>query len=93
MKISEALRLAAEEQLWDGGEGGLLSEFSCSAVNAAAAYTQQEIDDLRAFLEKLGCPPSSPLAFNEFLRGEARQGARFLWLHFAALIAEEQALD
>lgn len=33
-------------------------------------------------LRNYGCPTGSLTAFNEFIAGKDRQGARFLWLSF-----------
>lgn len=103
MKLSDLLWKAANEHLWDGKGAPPLSyreAFSCCAVfdaandalpDGAARYG----DDwwpARDFLADLGCPTASLSAFSDFANGPERQGARYLWLIFAAMIAEEEGL-
>ena len=47
---------------------------------------------MTVFIDSLGCSRRSLFEFNEFERGPERQGARYLWLKFAALVAESEGL-
>lgn len=91
MKISEILRKAADGFLWTGEQRDSDNRYSCGAV---ADVTDQKVDDSAAcnFLMELGVDTWSYHAFDEFPEGEIRQGARFLWLDFAALVAEDEGL-
>jgi hypothetical protein len=89
-----------EEQCW--GHGGTKEKFSCYAVEEAVCdlYNRYEPfdivrDDLieRIFkgLDAMGCPTGSIDAFNDCDSFNAEnQQARYAWLKFAAMIAEEQ---
>lgn len=86
MKISEILRKAANEHLWDRtGRLGEKEIYSCDAIACVGANSWEAI----RFCQSLGLNSYSLSAFNEFESGPKRQGARFLWLHFAALVAED----
>jgi hypothetical protein len=96
-KISEILHLAADEYLWTGysKDPRNLSIYSCFAIDLA-------IDDLdlsasrtgKLFkgLGEMGLDIGSITAFEEFRYGPQRQAARYAWLKFAAMIAEEQGV-
>lgn len=92
-----------EEQCWN--RGGSKEKFSCCAVSEAVweLYNKDQIasegerDELinRCFdgLAAMGCPTNSIDAFND--NGEfiaKNQQARYGWLKFAAIIAEEQGV-
>ncbi len=104
VKISEVFYLAADEYLWDGiSEWDHLSPYSCDAIDKsletffAEPCTAQEdmqfaemTNRISDFLYDLGLTPDFN-AFQEFRKDtEARQGARYAWLNFCAMIAEEQ---
>jgi hypothetical protein len=96
MKINDVLWDAANELLWDGESpnlGGTREEFSCVAANwvvfREASTFSSELED---FLGSLGVDFTSPTQFNEFEEGPIRQGARYLWLDFARLVAEDEEL-
>lgn len=92
MKISTILRKATEE-LWDGtreGDSGGTS-FTCAAVCNVRA-PRNDIAAAIDFLASLGVNPNSGGQFLELESGEPKQGARFLWLDFAALVAEDEGL-
>lgn len=99
MKLSELLRAAANEALWNGyravfrGDETGIAEYSCNAV------MEQEyrcaLGDLRGlgagyFLSTLGVSIGSLSEFDEFAYGIERQAVRYAWLMFAADIAEEE---
>lgn len=92
-----------EEQLWN--RGGDKEKFSCCAVSEAVwkLWNEDKIaseGDRNELiyrccegLKAMGCPTYSMDAFND--RGEfnaENQQARYAWLKFAAMIAEEQGV-
>lgn len=90
-----------EEQCWN--RGGTKEKFSCCAMSEAVWYlwnknyivSCSERDDLinrcSDGLEAMGCPTGSTNAFNDSGEFNAEnQQARYAWLKFAAMIAEEQ---
>lgn len=91
MKISERLHRAADEELsadWDIGSTKF--EFSCDAVAHVDVWDYD--GDCAEFLYDLGVSCMSTSEFDEFPEGRERQGARYLWLKFAALVAESEGL-
>jgi hypothetical protein len=95
--IAEVLHRAADEFLWDGfGPIGTKEYASCLAI--CRAMGRAEWDTYKPYgpvftgLRRLGLDPRTVGAFNEFEPNEERQGARYAWLKFAALIAEEQGV-
>jgi len=103
MKISEILRKAADEHLKsvdDYDEGRM--RYSCNAVsNACSTLDRNHAENFKRvmdFLIELGvdCGRTdngiNPQFANDFEAGPERQGARFLWLDFAALVAEDEGL-
>jgi hypothetical protein len=98
MKISEILRLAANEYLAASRDDYFCTNkkrFSCDAVEQAVRQAPDvSLFVVYEFLQKLGVGIRSIREFREFessyeLITEEAQGARFLWLHFAALVAED----
>lgn len=103
MKISEILHKAADEHLahdrcsWAFYDK---SKFSCFAVER----TLEDIDNSRSTrrriakgLENMGCPVDSSYApslwgMDPYEVTKQTQGARYMWLKFAALMAEEQGV-
>lgn len=105
--ISEILHYAADkklasryiDQLYVGGNK---EKFSCCAMHEAVidlnrTFTFNEVDEvvtrISEGLEEMGCPVSCLNAFND--NGEFKeenQQARYAWLKFAAIIAEEQGV-
>ena len=92
-----------EEQCWN--RGGSKEKFSCCAVSEAVwelynkdqIMSEGECDELinRCFdgLAAMGCPTNSIDAFNDSYDFIAKnQQARYAWLKFAAIIAEEQGV-
>lgn len=104
--IAEILHYAAdkklankEEQYW--ARGGNKERFSCCAVEEAvfSVYNSDSIERdalIRRILSGLfamGCPIDSTDAFGEEDRFSAeKQQARYGWLKFAAIMAEEQGV-
>ena len=96
-KIAKLLRRAANQHLWDGTESSLalrpgVDSFSCAAVMLAVYACPDYPGPVIGFLRELGVRTWATCEFSEFKPGAARQGARFLWLHFAALVAEEDGV-
>jgi hypothetical protein len=105
--IAEILHYAADkclaskkEQYWV--HGGTKEKYSCCAAEEAVidlnrTFSTEEIyelvDRIRCGLEEMGCPVNSCDAFDdsfEFI--EENQQARYAWLKFAAIMAEEQGV-
>lgn len=84
MKTSEILRLAADKYLSDGTLVHQGAMYSCNAVIFACKQNGLDAVPYLAFIHSLGCPYWSGFECS----GET-QGARFLWLDFAALVAED----
>ncbi len=82
-KVAEILREAADEWL---SPLNCYSGYSCDAVLNASPSA--EYSPIMKFLRELGCNTFSFIAFKD-VSDDERQGARFLWLDFAALVAEE----
>ena len=95
MKISEILHEAADVHLWNGiGNIGDNCQHSCCAVAAGIAngYFEIKMLQIKEGLTNMGVNVSSFNEFSEFPYGEQRQAARYTWLKFAAMIAEEQGV-
>jgi hypothetical protein len=93
MKISEILRKAADEQL-DTGSHNHVGWFNIAdaifSLHAASAVSKHCAAD---FCRSLGLADTvTGVPFEAFTPGEQRQGARFLFLDFAALVAESEGL-
>lgn len=89
MKISERLHRAADENLWNGYSDDVIvgkRRFSCHAIT----YIEGGMAAKR-FYCGLGIDPEIS-CFDEFQEGPIRQGARYLTLKFAALVAESEGL-
>lgn len=104
MKISKILRLAADEYLQyhdaadEDDHNRSLSPYSCDAFNHALEYLaggqtynwKVGLAKIEDFVYTLGLDRRVFNAFlDDFEDKEDRQGARFLWLDFAALVAED----
>lgn len=89
MKISTILRRAADKHLaCDEVEKFPKWEYSCDAASFNLNWPSQT--RVIIALSDFGVPVHSTFAFSEFPEGEIRQGARFLWLDFAALVLESE---
>jgi hypothetical protein len=95
VKLSEIFWLAANEYLRDHGG------YSCEAVEEAVAVMFEErplhaedkfLSKIWDFLESLGLYIDSDVQFRVFTPGPERQGARYAWLMFASMYAEELGL-
>jgi len=92
-KISDLVWKAANKELWTGiGQRRWIDcEYSCVAASLICR-SDNEWTRTRDFLKDLGCPINSYGVFREFRAGQERQGARYLWLDFARLVAESEDL-
>ena len=90
MKTSAILRRAADKHLAIGESYVVWPkwEFSCDAASANLGYANH-YRVIKALID-FGVPVQSTYAFDSFPEGEIRQGARFLWLDFAALVLESE---
>lgn len=100
--MAKVLHLAADEYLATGDKYSDRSYFSCDAVRSALLdfnmYETKEASDLFKTLTRMGVRTYSCSQFSEFQTEdnyptEQSQGARYLWLKWAALMLEENALD
>lgn len=102
--IAEVLHRAADHWLAvDGDDYEKRSDsdrYSCCAVGAAVdelcGFNQAFEDQIYAGLEQMGLDTESGLVFRKLgypdEMDHTTQGARYAWLKFAALIAEEQGV-
>ena len=105
--IADVLHHAADNVLWTGGEsentyfkirGNGIRRFSCDAIRRAVEQLDFQPDSgtINKGLERMGLDTSSCGAFRKFYYGKEfsfeEQAARYTWLKFAALIAEEQGV-
>lgn len=93
MSIADVLHRAADEFLWDGIAPVMSQDYSCAALYLATGpgWTYEYRVAL-AGLRNMGVDVGSYGEFDEFPEGPERQAARYMWLKFAALIAEEQGV-
>jgi hypothetical protein len=90
--IAELLHRAADRHLSSAGAGGRDKEVeSCCAVIVAAQKMDVDYRPVWHGLQEMGVNFSF-YEFEEFPRGHERQAARYAWLKFAAMIAEEQGV-
>lgn len=104
--IAEILHIAADKNLaavesehWHCW-GGDKDKFSCCAVEDTTYELYRDIDEreemenrIREGLMQMGCPVDSTDAFkNDKTFNRENQQARYAWLKFAAMIAEEQGV-
>ncbi len=92
-KISEALHRAADVHLKPEPDSPSThkrprAKYSCDAVMFSADSPAQ-MDAIMTGLHQMGL---DPYVFNAFKDVKDPQGARYMWLKFAALMAEEQGV-
>jgi hypothetical protein len=94
VKISTILQKAADEYLmcernnyWDWK-----NPYSCVAVCHAQGKPYSTHNKVVKFMKSLGCDVTGEYAFEEFITFEKMQGARYLWLIFASLVAKNEGL-
>ena len=101
-KISDVLWIAANKHLSESDStcfqsGGFIKKdrYSCCAVESASyelsksSWESEEspYNKTIEFLKELGVDAGGLFEFSEFVSGEERQGARYLWLMFAYQVA------
>jgi hypothetical protein len=95
--IAEVLHRAADKFLWNGSGRNPIRIPTCSCFAVAAALGRDP-EDYKPFgpvytgLRRMGVDPFEIGLFDEFEYGPERQAARYAWLKFAAMIAEEQGV-
>lgn len=91
-QMSKLLADAADYHLADDDNGGytcnLKQVYSCNAVMLQYEEDEEKDKEVLDFLRLLGMPNHAKV-FPEFAAGEERQGARYLWLKFASLVAKD----
>lgn len=101
MKISKVLHKAADKHLahdYDSFAHPSLDKerFSCTAISLAVNNDYELEERVRIGLQNMGCPTDSVYAFTDMGYDDdldiETQGARYMWLKFAALMAEEQGV-
>jgi hypothetical protein len=102
--IADILHYAADnclasitEEYWING--GNKDKFSCCAVTEACIKLEgyenylKKVRLIKEGLENMGCPVESMHAFKDHRKFvEKNQQARYAWLKFAAMMAEEQGV-
>lgn len=87
--------LAANRQQYDTDDNRV--RFSCNAVVDACLTLEVPISEVMFGLRNMGCDTSSCALFRKygdkpFEISEEVQGMRYMWLKWAALMAEEQGV-
>ena len=95
--IADVLHYAADECLWEGEIIlGLTNKryFSCGAIIDALVSLKcwHHLNSIEEALVVLGLNIESTSAFSEFDTAIESQCARYNWLKFVALLAEEQGV-
>lgn len=91
--IAEILHLAADRHLWNDWPQVGTAEYSCYAIGRACYSLRASIRlELSIYkgLKRMGLKTTSLTQFDSIKHN--RQGARYAWLKFAAMIAEEQGV-
>lgn len=84
--------LNATAKLWHGNGNGGGEFYTCDAIGRAAWVAGGPEKEARALVDELGLDAYKQRqfsAFNEFRPGPECQGARYAWLMFASLYAQE----
>jgi hypothetical protein len=88
--IAEVLHYAADNFLANSGIPSRGTHYySCLAVKKSARILRVPSYQIMIGLRNMGVDPASIVEFSDV---RDTQGARYLWLKFAALIAEEQGV-
>jgi hypothetical protein len=93
--IAEVLHRAADEFLWDGESQRTWDSdylYSCDAIFAGLNLPANIRTRIKLGLIEMGLDAEDFYHFDDFRAGPQRQGARYAWLKFAAMIAEEQGV-
>ena len=99
--VADALHLAADKYLAANLHQFVTdinkSMFSCNAVADACDELDVNLGGVFVGLKNMGCDITSDSLFKQFQGGsftviEKVQGMRYMWLKWAALVAEEQGV-
>jgi hypothetical protein len=94
--IADALHLAADKYLAANLHQFATdidkSMFSCNAVSDACCELGVNFGGVLVGLKNMGCDVTSDALFKQFTVIEQVQGMRYMWLKWAALMAEEQGV-
>ena len=97
--VADALHLAADNYLAaDQQEQDMYhSKYSCGAVAQACCLLEVNFGSVLVGLRNMGCDTTSSTLFRKygddnFNISEEVQGMRYMWLKWAALMAEEQGV-
>ena len=94
--VADALHLAADKYL-AANEKCFKARYSCGAVGDACNKLDVNFGGIIVGLKNMGCDTTSSTLFykygdNNFNISEEVQGMRYMWLKWAALMAEEQGV-
>lgn len=97
ISIAQILHKAADEYLWDGELTNAPTRksravWSCNAVYDCADDQGYDYEIILEGLDNMGLIHEPSESFKEFHSSPQRQAARYTWLKFAAMIAEEQGV-
>jgi len=99
--IAEALHLAADKYLAANynqfATDPFMCNYSCGAVSYACYELGINLGGVLVGLKNMGCDITSSTLFDDYHDGcdgtnEEVQGIRYIWLKWAALVAEEQGV-
>ncbi len=97
--VADALHLAADKYLAANRQqrDRYKSRYSCGAVGDACYKLGVNFGGVLVGLKNMGCDTTSSTLFyeygdNNFNLSEEVQGMRYMWLKWAALMAEEQGV-
>ena len=97
--VADALHLAADKYLAanEKQRDRFKARYSCGAVHDACLKLGVNFGGVRVGLRNMGCDTTSSTLFhkygdNYFDISEEVQGMRYMWLKWAALMAEEQGV-
>jgi hypothetical protein len=97
--VADALHLAADKYLAANRQqrDRYQSRYSCGAVGDACLELNVNFGGVLVGFQNMGCDTTSSTLFrkygdNNFRISEEVQGMRYMWLKWAALMAEEQGV-
>jgi hypothetical protein len=97
--VADALHLAADKYLAANHQqrDRCQSRYSCGAVGNACVELNVNFGGVLVGLKNMGCDTTSSTLFhkygdNNFNISEEVQGMRYMWLKWAALMAQEQGV-
>jgi hypothetical protein len=95
--IADTLHLAADKYLAANMQERYYARYSCGAVGDACVDLDVNFGGVLVGLKNMGCDTTSSTLFykygdNNFSISEEVQGMRYMWLKWAALMAQEQGV-